>query len=242
MAHVECTFRGKRALIVLAHQEKTSFNYAMKDAAVEALRGKGWEVAVSDLYAMNFNAVLSRDDITGSPTDPSNFKYGAETFLAWKEGCLAEDIVEEQRKLEAADLVIFQFPLYWFGLPALLKGWVERVFAVGFAYSYQTMFSTGPFQKKKALLSFTTGAPETMFSPKGLNGDISVILWPMQNGMLNFCGFQVLAPQISYAVAHIPHPARAQILEGWRKCLDKIWDEKSISFIPNQDSDIVTGG
>ncbi|MEE6500309.1 hypothetical protein FKM82_003736 [Ascaphus truei] len=180
MAHVECTFRGKRALIVLAHQEKTSFNYAMKDAAVEALRGKGWEVAVSDLYAMNFNAVLSRDDITGSPTDPSNFKYGAETFLAWKEGCLAEDIVEEQRKLEAADLVIFQFPLYWFGLPALLKGWVERVFAVGFAYSYQTMFSTGPFQKKKALLSFTTGAPETMFSPKGLNGDISVILWPMQ--------------------------------------------------------------
>ncbi|XP_075432592.1 NAD(P)H dehydrogenase [quinone] 1-like [Ascaphus truei] len=199
---------GKRALIVLAHQEKTSFNYAMKDAAVEALRGKGWEVTVSDLYAMNFNAVLSRDDITGSPTDPSNFKYGAETFLAWKEGCLAEDIVKEQRKLEAADLVIFQFPLYWFGLPALLKGWVERVFAVGFAYSYQTMFSTGPFQ----------------------------------NGILNFCGFQVLAPQISYAVAHIPHPARAQILEGWRKRLDEIWDEKSISFIPNQDSDIVTLG
>ncbi|KAM4614085.1 NAD(P)H dehydrogenase [quinone] 1 [Discoglossus pictus] len=233
--------KGKRALIVLAHQEKTSFNYAMKDAAVEALRRKGWEVTVSDLYAMNFNPVLSRDDIIGDPKEPNKFKYGLETLLAWKDGRLSTDIVEEQKKIEAADLVIFQFPLYWFGLPAILKGWVERVLCMGFAYTFQTMYSNGPFKKKKALLSFTTGAMQPMCSPKGLNGDINVVLWPIQNGILNFCGFQVLEPQISYAVAHVSQEARTQVLEDWKKRLAKICEEKAINFLPNEDFDMSGG-
>ncbi|KAM3918230.1 NAD(P)H dehydrogenase [quinone] 1-like isoform 2-T2 [Leptodactylus fuscus] len=226
---------GKTALIVLAHQERTSFNYAMKEAAQAALKKKGWTVLVSDLYDMKFNAVLSRNDITGKPKEPSMFKYGAETLVAWKEGRLSKDIREEQKKVEKADLIIFQFPLYWFGLPAIMKGWVERVFSIGFAYSFQTMYSEGPFKNKKALLSFTTGAPESMTSSKGINGDINVILWPMQNGILNFCGFNVLEPQISYAVAHIPEEARIGILKSWEKRLETIWDEKPIKYIPIQD-------
>uniref|UniRef100_A0A8D1K109 NAD(P)H dehydrogenase [quinone] 1 n=2 Tax=Sus scrofa TaxID=9823 RepID=A0A8D1K109_PIG len=98
----------RKALIILAHSEKTSFNYAMKEAAVEALKRRGWEVAVSDLYAMNFNPVISRKDITGKLKDPGNFQYPAETALAYKEGRLSPDIVAEQKKVEAADLVIFQ--------------------------------------------------------------------------------------------------------------------------------------
>ncbi|CAH2323986.1 NAD(P)H dehydrogenase [quinone] 1 [Pelobates cultripes] len=232
---------GKRALIVLAHQEKTSFNYAMKDAAVEALKKKGWQVTVSDLYAMKFNPVLSRDDIIGDPQNPDAFKYGVESAVAYKEGRLAPDIIEEQKKLEAADLVIFQFPLYWFGLPALIKGWVDRVFSVGFAYTLTTLYTNGPFRNKKALLSFTTGAAGTTFSNKGLNGDINVNIWPMQNGIFSFCGFQVLEPEISYAVSHIPHEARVAILESWKKRLGTIWDEKPIKFIPLQDFDLDNG-
>lgn len=94
---------------------------------MEALKRRGWEVAVSDLYAMNFNPVISRKDITGKLKDPGNFQYPAETALAYKEGRLSPDIVAEQKKVEAADLVIFQFPLQWFGVPAILKGWFERV-------------------------------------------------------------------------------------------------------------------
>ncbi|XP_040265515.1 NAD(P)H dehydrogenase [quinone] 1-like isoform X1 [Bufo bufo] len=233
---------GKTALIVLAHQERTSFNYAMMEAAQAALKKKGWTVLVSDLYEMKFNAILSRDDITGSPQDPSKFKYGAETLTAWKEGRLSKDIVEEQKKVEKADLVIFQFPLYWFGLPAIMKGWVERVFCMGFAYSFQTMYSEGPFKNKKAILSFTTGGSESMTTPKGLNGDINVALWPIQNGILNFCGFQVLEPQISYAVAHRPQEARVGILKSWEKRMETIWDEKPIRYIPIQDFEGMSGG
>lgn len=98
----------RRALIVLAHSERTSFNYAMKEAAVETLKKKGWEVVESDLYAMNFNPIISRNDITGNLKDSENFQYPSESSLAYKEGRLSQDIVAEQKKLEAADLVIFQ--------------------------------------------------------------------------------------------------------------------------------------
>ncbi|KAM5138839.1 NAD(P)H dehydrogenase [quinone] 1-like [Mantella aurantiaca] len=233
---------GKTALVVLAHQERTSFNYAMKDAAVTALKRNGWKVLETDLYALKFNAVLSRNDITGEPNDPNHFKYGAETLQAWKEGRLSKDIVEEQKKVEKADLVIFQFPLYWYGMPAIMRGWIERVFTMGFAYSFQTMYSGGLFKNKKTLLSFTTGGPPSMYTNCGLSGDINVILWPMQNGILNFCGFQVLEPQISYNIAHVPQDVRVGILKNWEKRLEAIWDEKPIKFLPIQDFESLSNG
>ncbi|KAM4722228.1 NAD(P)H dehydrogenase [quinone] 1 [Rhinophrynus dorsalis] len=210
----------------------------MKDVAVDALKRNGWEVTVSDLYAMKFNPVVSRDDITGKPKDSDNFKYGAESMHAWKEGHLSKDIVEEQKKIEAADLVIFQFPVQWFGLPAILKGWFDRVLTQGFAYGLQATYDNGHFKNKKALLSFTTGAPESMYTPTGINGDINVILWPVQQGTLHFCGFKVLEPQINYSIAHTPPEKRSLILKAWEERLSKICDEKPISFVPNEDFDL----
>ncbi|XP_066438284.1 NAD(P)H dehydrogenase [quinone] 1-like [Eleutherodactylus coqui] len=235
-------FIGKTALIVFAHQERTSFNYAMKEAAQAALQKKGWTVLVSDLYEMKFNAILSRDDIRGEPKHPNKFKYGLETLLAWKEGRLARDIEEEQKKLEKADLVIFQFPLYWFGPPAIMKGWMERVFSEGFAYSLEFMYCEGPFKTKKALLSFTTGGCESRTTPRGRTGDMNVILWPLQSGILHFCGFQVLPPQIAYNVAHVTQEVRVGMLKSWEKRLETIWDEKPIRFLSNQDFEGESGG
>ncbi|ERE79754.1 NAD(P)H dehydrogenase [quinone] 1-like protein, partial [Cricetulus griseus] len=189
----------RRALIVLAHSERTSFNYAMKEAAVETLKKKGWEVDESDLYAMNFNPIISRKDITGKLKDAENFQYTSESTLAYKEGRLSPDIVAEQKKLEAADLVIFQFPLQWFGVPAILKGWFERVLVAEFAFTYATMYDKGPFK----------------------------------SGTLHFCGFQVLEPQLVYSIGHTPPDARTQILEGWKKRLETIWDETPLYFAPS---------
>ncbi|KAM3918228.1 NAD(P)H dehydrogenase [quinone] 1-like [Leptodactylus fuscus] len=233
---------GKRALVVLAHQERTSFNYAMKEAAVQALKKNGWEVTVSDLYAMKFNPLVSRDDITGKFRDPENFKYGSESSAAWKEGRLSKDIEEEQKKLEAADLVIFQFPMFWFGLPAILKGWFDRVLTQGFAYSMSSLFDNGPFKDKKAVLSFTTGGLQSMYTPIGINGDINVLLWPVQRGILNYCGFQVLEPQINYSIAHSPPEKRSLILEAWQARLDKIWEEQPICFAPNKNFELSFAG
>ncbi|NP_001166457.1 NAD(P)H dehydrogenase [quinone] 1 [Cavia porcellus] len=223
----------RRALIILAHSEKTSFNYAMKEAAVEALQRKGWEVAVSDLYAMKFDPIISRKDITGALKDPENFQYPAESALAYKESRLSPDIVTEQKKVEEADLLIFQFPLQWFGVPAILKGWFERVFTGGFAYTYAAMYDKGPFQNKKAVLSITTGGSESMYSLKGIHGDMNIILWPIQSGTLHFCGFQVLEPQLTYGIGHTPPDVRTEILAGWKKRLENIWDETPLYFAPS---------
>ncbi|XP_051830665.1 NAD(P)H dehydrogenase [quinone] 1 [Antechinus flavipes] len=229
---------AKRALIVLAHSEKTSFNYAMKEAAEEALKKQGWHVTVSDLYALNFNPLISRKDITGDLKDPDNFKYPVESVQAYKEGRLSSDIVAEQKKVKDADLVIFQFPMQWFGLPAILKGWFERVFIGEFAYSYATMYDKGPFKNKKAVLSLTTGGAGSMYSLLGVHGDMNVLLWPIQSGILYFCGFQVLEPQLVYSIGHTPADERLQILDKWKKRLATIWEEKPLSFAPSSYFDL----
>ena len=78
--------------------------------------------------------------------NPANFNYGAETTLAMKEGRVAPDVREEQEKVKNADLIIFQFPFYWHGFPAILKGWFDRVFLMGFAFSLDEMFDQGHFK------------------------------------------------------------------------------------------------
>uniref|UniRef100_G3NHX6 Ribosyldihydronicotinamide dehydrogenase [quinone] n=1 Tax=Gasterosteus aculeatus TaxID=69293 RepID=G3NHX6_GASAC len=223
---------AKKVLIVYAHQSSASFNSAAKDAAKEVLAAQGCTVEVSDLYAMKFKATATAEDITGDVKNAAHFRYAEETKLAWEEGKLCADITEEQRKLTEADLIIFQFPMYWFTVPAIMKGWMDRVLTLGYAYSEERRYSQGIFKDKKAMLSFTTGSHESMFSADGVNGDMNVTLWPLQNGILHYCGFQVLAPQIFWAPSRLPSEARGTLLEGWRTRLQGVLAEKPLSFTP----------
>ncbi|XP_071397754.1 NAD(P)H dehydrogenase [quinone] 1 isoform X1 [Centroberyx affinis] len=222
----------KTVLIVYAHQSPGSFNAAVRDGAVQELQEQGCRVVVSDLYAMKFRANATRDDVIGELKNPELFQYGEETMSAWMEGRLSDDIAAEQRKVEEAELIIFQFPLYWFSVPAIMKGWMDRVLTQGFAFSLEKMYNNGIFKDKKAMLSFSTGAMQTMFRPDGINGDINVTLWPLQNGTLHFCGFQVLAPQIFWCPAHCPPVVRTAMLEGWRARLKGLLAEKPLTFAP----------
>ncbi|XP_040003583.1 ribosyldihydronicotinamide dehydrogenase [quinone]-like [Xiphias gladius] len=223
---------GKKVLIVYAHQSSGSFNAAARDAAVEVLTAQGCTVTVSDLYTMKFKATATAEDITGDIRNAEHFRYAEETKLAWEEGKLSGDITEEQLKIIEADLIIFQFPLYWFTVPAIMKGWFDRVFTLGFAYSHDKRYSLGIFKDKKAMLSFTTGSHESMFSANGINGDMNVTLWPLQNGILHYCGFQVLAPQIFWAPSHVPSEACNTMLEAWRTRLQGLLGEKPLTFTP----------
>uniref|UniRef100_A0A3B4A5K7 Ribosyldihydronicotinamide dehydrogenase [quinone] n=1 Tax=Periophthalmus magnuspinnatus TaxID=409849 RepID=A0A3B4A5K7_9GOBI len=223
---------ASKVLIVYAHQSPSSFSAAAKDAAVEVLKSENCTVEVSDLYAMNFKATATAEDITGEVKNADHFCYAEETKLAWEDGRLCADITEEQRKLNEADLIIFQFPMYWFSVPAILKGWFDRVLTLGFAYTQDKRYSQGIFENKKAMLSFTTGSQETMFSPNGINGDMNVTLWPLQNGILHYCGFQVLAPQIFWDPVLAPLERRNSMLEAWRTRLQGLLKEQPLSFTP----------
>ena len=143
-------------LLVLAHPERLSFNGAMFDVAQTTLENAGHTVVTSDLYRMGFDPVSSRHNFT-SVHNPDYLKIQAEEQLASETDGFADEVEAEIAKVEAADLMIWQFPLWWFGLPAILKGWVDRVFAMGRAYGNGHIYETGKFKGKRALLSLTTG-------------------------------------------------------------------------------------
>jgi NAD(P)H dehydrogenase (quinone) len=214
-------------LIVLAHPEPRSFNGAMFDTAVRELTAAGHTVATSDLYRMGFDPVSDRHNFT-TIKDADFLKLQVEESHASEVSGFAPEIEAELRKLEACDLLILQFPLGWFGMPAILKGWVDRVMAMGRTYGYGSIYRTGKFRGKRAMLSLTTGGPEEAYRKGGFNGDIEGVLRPVQRGVLEFLGFDVLAPQIHYGPVRAEPEKRLAWLSNYAQRLQSIHAEAPI--------------
>jgi NAD(P)H dehydrogenase (quinone) len=199
----------------------------MYHTAIETLQKQGHEIKTSDLYQMNFNPVSDRNNFT-SVKDSSFLKLQIEEMYATEVNGFVHDINIEQEKVEWCDLMIWQFPLWWFALPAILKGWADRIFAMGRFYKKGCYYETGILNGKKALLSITTGSPSDAYLKEGLQGDIYGILKPIHRGILEFVGFSVLKPQLSYSVAHLTDEERKAELEKWSARLKQIFDEEKI--------------
>ncbi|RVB39902.1 flavodoxin family protein, partial [Mesorhizobium sp. M7A.F.Ca.CA.004.05.1.1] len=195
-------------LIVYAHPEAKSFNGAMKDLAVETLTRAGHDVVVSDLYAMGFNPVAGPGDVSGERNDPDFFSLPREQTAAYEAGALSADISAEIEKVKRAAFVLFQFPVWWFGMPAMLKGWADRVFARGFAYLPGRKYDTGMFRGKLAMVAATTGTSADTYAPDGIDGDILTVLWPIHNGLLRYSGFDVLPPFVAYMPGRVGDDGR----------------------------------
>lgn len=212
--------------LVHVHPEPRSFNSALTRTTVEALSAIGHAVVVSDLHAMNFNPVSDRRNFT-TVKNPDYYVQTDEELHATAHGGFAPDVEAELRKMEASDLMIWQFPFWWYGVPGMLKGWVDRVFAYGRAYKSGCSHATGVCRGKRALLSLTTGASEASYQKCARNGDIHAMLRPVQRGILSYAGFSVLAPQISYGLDATPEQ-RTALLTAWAERLQKIEHESPI--------------
>jgi NAD(P)H dehydrogenase (quinone) len=201
-------------LIVFAHPEPLSFNGAMLRTAVATLEAAGHAVQVSDLYASAFDPVSDRRNFV-SARYPDYFKQQREELHANEHQGYVPAIEAELQKLAWCDLMIWQFPLWWFSVPAALKGWVDRVFAMGQAYGADRIYENGFFRGKRALLSFTTGSSWADYQTGGLNGDLAGVLRPLHRGMLEFTGWTVLAPQVVYGPARLSEAEREAALAAW---------------------------
>ncbi len=210
-----------KVFIVYWHPEPRSFNAAMFQTACETLEAAGHEVKTSNLYAMGFDPVSGRKNFT-TMKDPSYLKLQIEEMNANELGGFSDEIEAEIRKIEWCDLMIWQFPLWWFGMPAMLKGWVDRVFAMGRIYGGGRIYGTGVFHGKRAMLSLTTGGSEGGYQKGGFNGDIAGILRPIHRGMLQFVGFEVLAPHIVHNPVRMVDEQRKQALEAFAARLQTI--------------------
>jgi NAD(P)H dehydrogenase (quinone) len=190
--------KDMRVFIVHAHHEPKSFNGSLTRHATTALEAAGHAVVVSDLYAMGFNPVSDRRNFI-TTKDPNFLHQQSEEIYASENKGFAPDIRAEMDKLSWCDVLILQFPLWWFGLPAILKGWVDRVFAMHWAYGGGKYYDRGPFAGKRAMCSVTVGNVASAYSESGMNGPISSILFPIHHGILYFTGFTVIEPFVIFA-------------------------------------------
>lgn len=115
-------------LIVFAHPEQKSLSASLRDVAVRELEAVGHTVQVSDLYAMRWKSEIDRADFPSLAPDERLLPVAASKH-AFDSDTLTADVKAEIEKLLWADTLILQFPLWWFTMPAILKGWVDRVFA-----------------------------------------------------------------------------------------------------------------
>ena len=203
-----------RVLIIFAHAEPTSFNGSMLRAGIAALTAAGHEVEVSDLYAMGFDPVSDRRNFV-TIANPDELRQQAEEALASANDGFVPDLQVEMDKLAWCDVLVFQFPIWWLGLPAILKGWVDRVFAIGRAYGGGRWFEGGFFAGKRAMCAVSVGGLENVYSADGVYAPIEDVLYSVHRGIFAFTGFSVIEPFVVYGPGRINAVERAVYLEDY---------------------------
>lgn len=222
-------------LIVHAHHEPKSFSSSLANQAAVSLRSAGHDVVISDLYSMGFDPISDRRNFT-SVKDADYLKQQAEESYASKVDGFSADIEAEIQKLEEADAVIFSFPLWWFGMPAILKGWVDKVFASGRVYGGPKLYENGIGQsQKRGMVLMTTGGGPDVYSGWGLNPSLDTILAPIQHGMFWFNGIQPLDPFVAWSPAHKTDEQRMEDLQLLNSRLHGLFEETPLQLPPMAD-------
>lgn len=188
-------------LIVYTHPNPNSFNKAIVDAIEGASKSKGHETKICDLYGEDFYPVLKPSDIE-----------------AFQSGNIPEDIKAEQDKIKWADMITFVYPIWWAGMPAMLKGYIDRVFSYGFAYQYTEEGPMGLLKGKKVMVFNTTGSPNEVYSATGMHDSIKQIT---DMGIFKFCNIEVISHTFFGAVPQVDDETR----KGYLKKVENIVSE-----------------
>jgi NAD(P)H dehydrogenase (quinone) len=133
----------------------------------------------------------------------------------------------EIAKLEACDLLIFTFPLWWFALPAILKGWVDRVFAMRRIYGDGKLYENGLGKaKKRAMIIMTSGGGPEAYGGYGVQPPLATIMTPIEHGVFWFNGFLPLDPFVAFGAARISQEERVAYLDKLDQRLRHIEEEE----------------
>lgn len=195
--------------LVVAHPEKSSFNFALHQIAVNTFKSRNINMSVSDLYTEKFVAIAGHKDVVNFPKD-KDFNLAKAQRWAQKNNSFAEDVKVEQQKLLFSDMLILQFPLWWWSYPAILKGWIDRVLSAGFAYGEGAELS-----RKKVMYSITTG---------GVNNQEEVGYYQQKitglyQDVFGFIGWQIMPEFIAHGVQQKTSQERTLILNNYAKHL-----------------------
>ncbi len=159
-----------KVLIVYSHPNPKSFNAAILEKVVSALKSINADFRIIDLYRENFKIALDSKD-----------------FETLQNGKTPEDVQKYQQDILWADKLIFIFPVWWWSYPAILKGFIDRVFLHGFAYAFKKNGLKKLLKNEKALVFMTTGGLKEEYEK---NNAIQILQRPFSEGVLSFCGIK----------------------------------------------------
>lgn len=183
-------------LIVYAHPNPRSFNQAILETVDAALRAQGHATRIHDLYQMQFRCVLDGEDLLRS----------------WR-GDLPVDTRREQEALRWAQGLVLIYPVWWFGPPAILKGWIDRVFTRKFAFDFGPEGMKGLLHLERALIFNTLGGDQATYQQEHWE---ELLARPMIEGILGACGVRNITYQAFYQVPSIPVTEREAMLDQVR--------------------------
>lgn len=186
-------------LIIYAHPNPESLNGQFKQIISDHLQCNGHEVEIRDLYQLGFNPVLSLEDVSGQ-----------------MQGLLAEEVKVEQEFIRWADCVTFIHPIWWTGLPAIMKGYIDRVFSYGFAYRYDRGVQKGLLSGKQAVIINTHGKSHEEYAMMGMD---KALLLTSDNGIYSYCGFEIK----SHLFFDKADKADINVVEEWKVQIKKIF-------------------
>jgi NAD(P)H dehydrogenase (quinone) len=211
-------------LIVYAHHEPSSFTSAMKNTAIEVMQAKGHKVVVSDLYGQGFNPLAQKWDFV--TTTGGHFNYMLEQkHAAQLDWAFSPDIIGEIQKIKEADLLLLVSPLWWSGVPAILKGWFDRVLAMGVAWDSGQIFQNGLLGGKQAMMIVSGASPSDYYSEGGpYHASAIQMLHPINYGTLAFCGYNVHEPFVALDVVSGGNETLAKQLTELRYRLEHMLD------------------
>lgn len=179
-------------LVVYAHPNPLSFNHALLESVAAGLKEAGHDVRVKDLYAEKPKVTLDAEDFQG--------------ILA---GRVPEDIRREQAEVAWAEGLVFVYPVWWFSMPAILKGWIDRVFLNGFAFEVASDGPRGLLRHGKAQIFMTTGGLEEDYA-RGIGRQL--LTEPMTEGVLRYCGIGEVSAKVFYGVPSASENQRKAML------------------------------
>lgn len=180
-------------LIIYSHPNPASFNHAILETTVQTLEAQGHNVVVRDLYQLNFDPVLKGDD-----------------FVSFQSGQTPPDIKKEQQYITNADVITFIYPIWWTGLPALIKGYVDRVFSYGYAYAYGEDGNIERLlQGKKGFMITTHGTPKEVYDAIGMTDSLKQT---SDTGIFEFVGIVPVGHLAFGGVPLVDDAARKEML------------------------------
>ncbi|MBH2003354.1 MAG: NAD(P)H-dependent oxidoreductase [Sphingobacteriia bacterium] len=187
-------------LIIYAHPNDQSLNNHFKKTVVEVLQNAGHEIEVRDLYRINFNPVLSLEDMKGQ-----------------RMGAVDAGVQKEQAFISRADHITFIYPIWWTGMPAILKGYIDRVFSYGFAYEYNAGVQKGLLNGRQAVIINTHGKSAAEYAGIGMD---KALLLTSDKGIYSYCGLDVK----QHFFFDRADRAESECIENWTKQVVSAFD------------------